>query len=1399
MKKSAIVTNVFIVIVLILTAAGLSGQNPALAQSGDDVELQANGSMPPPTDVFPGLSRNLWPADPNQYNDRWAPGSVPDVSGAPGTYWYVQAVNDDIAVYRKDGTLVYGNKLNGFWASFGNTGTLCDQSAFRDQPNVLFDEGSGRFVIADVAYDDIDNGPYYICIITSDEEGLALNSYALDTDTGQDNYYPDSVKMGIWQDSYYLSANMVDIDNNGLVRTPHGAKVWALKAADMTTCKDLNFDGFCEFDYMDHYLSEVFDYHFLVPSTYSGLAPTADTPNYFASIKPGKFYIWEFEVDWNSFTSSFGNSLNPTYTINTDTSGIWATGSIIPQWDVSEKVDVHGERLGTPMQYRIVDGVPALWVTHAVETNPAPGTGQRWYEIRFDEGGSPLFFQTGTHTPDNDYRWNGSLAVDGAGNMALGYNTSTDDSRPARAFYPEIRYAGRLKTDLNGTLPRTEVLFEEGGYPDYNGSQYDTDGVPDGPWGRQSHMSVDPLDDCIIWYTNMFYDDTSNGTDWRTAIGWFSFPQCGAGQTRRVSLSTQDAQGNGTSGLNFEMYSVGISDSGRYVAFSSEASTLVSGDNAGHRDVFLRDRDYDGDGIYDEPGEVLTTRISTGWDGSEANDDSWEVSVSGFGLYDLNGNGSLADEVEIDGRYITFSSDADNLVEPEGFPDSNHARDVFVYDRITGDTIRVSVKDQTAKDVGNNASDQPHISKTGDYVVFRSKATNLILPIADLNNSVADIYLRDLTMDRTYLVSVDDLGDQQLLESAYPTISDDGLFVAYQSRSDLPAGDGNSPGWDVFVRDLVLPTTLRITGGNGDSYTPYIAGGGQYVVFASRADNLPITPPPTDTNGYADIFIHDMTAVTTELVSVNFYGGLALNGDSYSPSVTSDGRYISFASDANNLDVHVPDTNNQRDIYLHDRTIGLTLPFATFGLTKRVSMDYQGGQANGSSFAPVIAPDGRHIAYVSAATDLVNNDSNNAWDVFAYDSHRVIPTFLTIPTNVTGGVGDIVSVPVNFKNGYAIDSTVFSIDFDELCLSFNPAMAGAVTFNLPSDFIKTWTYDAADTDGEIDISIYDHIAPRTLIPDGTIVRIKFTIKSACLPAPGSINNARVGFSSDPMASFGSNGQSILGYASDGFVRILSGKLGDCNGDNTVDAGDLSALVLEFFDGDGVLPANTPFGTFPGNPIGCNPNQDMVVDAGDLSCTVLIIWGGGSAACTGTLSSASTLASSVDKISLTVPDLYPAIPRQQVSLPVNLDPKGKKVSSIVFSIDFDQSWLAFDASDGNNDGVPDAISLNLPTGYVAAASFDPQDKDGEIDVVIFYYPDPDDAPTSLPAGNLLTVKLKTGEPQGNFVAEVKSSYDPQASFGSTTGASIPGTLVDGSVWIFNTLVNQIYLPFTVETR
>jgi hypothetical protein len=1422
MKKTARVANLFIVFVLILTAAGLSGQNPVFAQAEDDIESQAADVMPEPTMVFDGMIRDLglFPSPGVHPNDQFAPGAVPDVSGAPGYLSYVQAVNNRIEIQSKDGNTFSISDLSNFWDTYSvhPTGTACDADVNNQhhigQPNVLFDWGSGRFILADVAYEaaNIDSGPYFICVITWEENPTlytplpgTVYSYAIQTNIGIPHYYPDGPKMGVWQDGVYLATDMVDIENNGLVRTPRGVKVWALNKTDLMS-------GASPLRFKEHYLSEQMGFHYLVPSNYNGLPPAADKSNYFAAIQPGKFHLWEFDVDWNSGTSTFGNNLNPSFSINTDTDSIWATGSIIPQKvdptnpaGISERVDVHGERLGSPLQYSGVDG-DALWVTHPVESNSAVGL--RWYEIRFDQGsGEPYFYQKGTYAPDDDYRWNGSLAVDGAGNMALGYNVSTDKTDPTETFFPEIRYTGRLKTDQSGTLDQGERVFRKGLFPSYSGSQFDDDFIDDGPWGRQSHMSVDPLDDCVFWYTNMYYDldPLFSGFRWRTAIGWFSFPQCGAGQTKRVSLSTQDVEGDKASGLDLELYSIAISDTGRYVVFSSEATNLVGDDtNPGHRDVFLRDRDTDEDGLYDEPGEVMTTRISMAYDGvGQANGDSWEVSISGLWDYDLNEDGKISeDEEDIDGRYIAFSSDADNLVDPVLYPDTNTARDVFVYDRLENEieerTILASAKDGTEMDEGNGASDQPFLNRSGEFVVFRSKATDLIPSRVDTNGPVTDIFLRVVEQEdlfdpyQTEIISVDAAWVQGPEDSVLPTISDDGIKVAFASGNDFGSANPNGDVLDVFVRIRetafppdTIPITSFLAGATDRSSQPYISGNGMFVAYQSRNSALPwLFGPPV----YDQIYVAEVLAPDPPVpVSVNFFGDRAI-GNSYMPAISTDGRYIVFATDANNLDVHLQDTNNMRDIYLHDRT-----RFALIGLTRRISLDYAGGQPNGPSFAPVIARKGEHIAYVSAATDLVTNDNNNVLDVFAFDRRRVIPTFLSIPTNVSGGVGDIKSVPVVFKDGQNIDTTVFSIDFDELCLSFDPGMTDAVTFNLPSDFITTWTYDGTDTDGEIDISIYDQIPPRTAIPNGTIVRIKLTIKSACMPAPGSVNNARVGFSSDPMASFGSIGQSIPGYASDGFVRILSGKLGDCNGDGLVDAGDLSALVLEFFDGDDVHPANTPGGTFPGNPIGCNPNQDNVVDAGDLSCTVLIIYGGGSAACTGT--SLLNSYQFANLVTLEIPDSFLASPGQHVSLPIFFEPNGRDVSSAVFSIDFDHSWLTFDGADSNQDGLPDAIHFNLPEGFVASASYEAQDEDGEIDVVIYY---PGLVQASLPAGNIMTVTLETGRPQGNFIAEVKSSLDPRASFGSPTGVSLPGTLVDGSIWIFKNL-RRMFLPVTLDTK
>lgn len=169
--------------------------------------------------------------------------------------------------------------------------------------------------------------------------------------------------------------------------------------------------------------------------------------------------------------------------------------------------------------------------------------------------------------------------------MALGFSISSTNLNPA------IKYVGRLKTDNGGELPQTETFLIMDGAPYYYvGAQDDGNTEPlDGPWGRQSQMSVDPMDECVFWYTNMYYDDDPNSMMWRTRIGWFGFPECRGGDTKRVSLHTNGYEGNDNSGLDYlidRMYQVGISASGRYVVFSSQASNLVDDDTNGKR-VYL--------------------------------------------------------------------------------------------------------------------------------------------------------------------------------------------------------------------------------------------------------------------------------------------------------------------------------------------------------------------------------------------------------------------------------------------------------------------------------------------------------------------------------------------------------------------------------------------------------------------------------------------------------------------------------------------------------------------------------------------------------------------------------------------------------------------------------------------
>jgi Tol biopolymer transport system component len=271
---------------------------------------------------------------------------------------------------------------------------------------------------------------------------------------------------------------------------------------------------------------------------------------------------------------------------------------------------------------------------------------------------------------------------------------------------------------------------------------------------------------------------------------------------------------------------------------------------------------------------------------------------------------SGAPSISADGRFVAFSSSANNLVPG----DTNRAYDVFVRDRQTGVTTRVSVDSAGAE--GNNASGSPSISGDGRYVVFASSATNLV---AGDTNKVRDVFLHDMTTGATSRISVSWLGEQADSDSFHPVISADGQHVAYDSYAGNLIWQDTNGVHDVFEFDRADNQVSRVSidsngqQGNGISQLPSISADGRYVAFSSGASNIALF---ADTNNADDVFLHDRLSGRTDRISVDV-DGVQGNSASRYATVSADGRYVVFNSYASNL--VAADTNNRNDMFVWDR------------------------------------------------------------------------------------------------------------------------------------------------------------------------------------------------------------------------------------------------------------------------------------------------------------------------------------------------------------------------------------------------------------------------------------------------------------------------------------------------
>jgi Tol biopolymer transport system component len=377
-----------------------------------------------------------------------------------------------------------------------------------------------------------------------------------------------------------------------------------------------------------------------------------------------------------------------------------------------------------------------------------------------------------------------------------------------------------------------------------------------------------------------------------------------------------------------------MSGNGRYVAFQSFASDLVPGDGNGTYDVFVRDL-----------VSGTTVRASVDTEGGDPD---------GFSLFP---------SISANARHVAFYSLASDLVPGDG----NGTDDVFVRDLVSGTIVRASV--DTEGDDPNSESQFPSISANGRYVAYTSDASDLV---PGDRNGTNDVFVRDLVSGTTVRASVDSEGGDPNSSSFSPSISANGRYVAYTSfASDLVPGDGNGT-YDVFVRDLVSGTTVRASldteGGdpNSSSFERSISANGRYVAFSSDASDL----VPGDGNGAADVFVRDLVSGTTVRASVDTEGGDP-NSFSSSASISPNGRYVAFTSDASDL---VPgDQRFTLDVFVRDLVNGTTV---------RASVDTEGGNPNGGSAGQSISARGEYVAFTSDASDLVPGDGNGNSDVF---------------------------------------------------------------------------------------------------------------------------------------------------------------------------------------------------------------------------------------------------------------------------------------------------------------------------------------------------------------------------------------------------------------------------------